>query len=239
MKQILTFTLVLLLLTQLSFGQEKENVEEKPYIEVTGHAEKKIVPDEIYLSITVKERESGRDKISVEQQEKDLRNALSELNIPIESLMIADAQADYVKVKWRKKDVISQSEYELKLSTAKQVADVFEKLDELKINNAFIARVNHSKIKEFRKELEIKAIKAAKAKADYLLNAIGQKTGPALIIKERNSGDYFIDGIRIRGINQLSGIKNSEYEDKYSSTQAVQFKKIKLETTIYVKFEIE
>ncbi|WP_170265025.1 SIMPL domain-containing protein [Salibacter halophilus] len=237
MKHILSLTLVFLFVTQLCFGQEKEDIEKKPYIEVTGHAEKKIVPDEIYLSITVKERESGRDKISVEQQEKDLKNALSKLNIPIESLTVADAQADYVKVTLMKKDVISQSKYELKLSTAKQVADVFEKLDELKINNAFIARVNHSKIKELKKENEIKAIKSAKTKAEYLLNAIGQKTGNALVIKERNSNHYFIDGIKVRG---SSSLPNPQYsKPDMENVKPVQFKKIKLETTIYVKFEIE
>jgi nicotinamide mononucleotide adenylyltransferase len=175
MRQILTLTIGLIFLTQMSLGQTQANIEQKPYIELTGRAEKKIVPDEIYLSITIKERESGRDKITVEQQEKDLRQALTDLNIPLELLTVADAQADYIRVKWTKKDVISQSEYELKLSTAQQVADVFEKLDEMKIDNAFISKVSHSKIKEYRKEVEIQAIKNAKSKADYLLAAIGTR----------------------------------------------------------------
>ncbi len=240
MRHILTLTIGLIFLTQISLGQTQTNIEQKPHIEVTGYAEKKIVPDEIYLSITIKERESGRDRITVEQQEMDIRQALNHLNIPLELLTVADAKADYIRVKWTKKDVISQSEYELKLSTAQQVADVFEKLDEMKIDNAFISKVSHSKIKEYRKEVEIEAIENAKAKADYLLAAIGQETGTALIINERNSNtsNYYIDGIQVRGARSSSGIMyEAPSQDKLKGT--IDFRKIKLETTIYVKFEIK
>lgn len=240
MKQILILSLGLIFLTQFSYGQEQKNFEQKPYIEVTGHSEKKIVPDEIYLFITIKERESGRDKTSVEQQETDLKKALQDLGIPRENLTVTDAQADYIRIKWTKKDVISQSEYELKLSTAQQVADVFKKLDDLKIDNAFISRVSHSKIKEYRKEVEIDAIKDAKSKADYLLASIGQETGTALIINEQksNSDDYYIDGMRVLpGRSSNAIMYEMPLQDKSIGT--IEFRKIKLEKTIYIKFEIK
>lgn len=238
MRYILTLTLGLICISQMSFAQNHTSSEQKPYIEVTGKAEKKIIPDEIYLSITIKERTSGKDEISVEEQEIKLRQALTDLNIPPDLLAVADAQADYIKVKWTKKDVISQSEYELKLTSAKQVAAVFSKLDEIKIDNAYISKVSHSKIKELRKEVNIEAIKNAKSKADYLLAAIGQQTGTALIINERNSesGDYY----RIE--NRLKTSANFSRETaalNEKSIGAIVFKKIKLEALIYVKFEIK
>ena len=238
MRYILTLTLGLICISQMSFAQNHTSGEQKPYIEVTGKAEKKIIPDEIYLSITIKERKSGKDEISVEEQEIKLRQALTDLNIPLDLLAVADAQADYIKVKWTKKDVISQSEYELKLTSAKQVAAVFSKLDEIKIDNAYISKVSHSKIKELRKEVNIEAIKNAKSKADYLLAAIGQQTGTALIINERNSesGDYY----RIE--NRLKTSANFSRETaalNEKSIGAIVFKKIKLEALIYVKFEIK
>jgi uncharacterized protein len=238
MTQISTLTLGFIFLTQILFAQDQKNFDQKPYIEVTGHAEKKIVPDEIYLSITIKERESGKDKISVEQQDIDLKKALQELNISLENLTVADAQADYIRVKWSKKDVISQSEYELKLMTAKQVAEVFQKLDDLKIDNAFISKVSHSKIKELRKEVEIEAIKAAKIKADYLLEAIGQKTGPALIINERgaDTGGHYRDVILLK---ETASISAYEGMTQGKTIGTIEFRKIKLETTMYVKFQVE
>lgn len=239
MRQILTMTLVVLFFSQISYGQTQTNIEEKPYIEVIGHADKKITPNQIYLSITIKERETGRNKITVEQQEKDLRKVLNDLNIPLELLSIADTQADYIRVKWTKKEVISQNEYELKLSTSQQVADVFEKLDEIKIDNAFISKVSHSKMKEYQKEVEIQAMKNAKSKADYLLAAIGHETGIALIINERNTSasDYYLDGINVRGSRGLASRQYAEPEDKSMGT--IEFRKIKLETKIFARFEIK
>jgi hypothetical protein len=174
----------------------------------------------------------------VEEQEIKLRQALTDLNIPLDLLAVADAQADYIKVKWTKKDVISQSEYELKLTSAKQVAAVFSKLDEIKIDNAYISKVSHSKIKELRKEGNIEAIKNAKSKADYLLAAIGQQTGTALIINERNSesGDYYRIENRLKTSANFSR-ETAAFNEK--SIGAIVFKKIKLEALIYVKFEIK
>lgn len=239
MKQIFVITIGIVFLTKIVYGQEQKTTEQKPYIEVTGYAEKKIVPDEIYLSITIKERESGRDKVTLEQQEKDLKKAISDLNIPIENLTVADAQADYIIIKWKKSNVISQSEYELKLATAQQVADVFDKLDELKIDNAFISKVSHSKIREFRQEVETEAIKAAKSKADYLLQAIGQQTGSALIIYEKTSNDdvFFIDGVQVRG--SIDSVETYSIPGQNDKLGVIEFRKIKLEVTFYVKFEID
>lgn len=240
MKQLTTFVLALLLLIPQSYAQAQAENPPKPYIEVLGYADKKVVPDEIYVAINIIERESGKDKITVEQQEADLRQALIELNIPIENLSVSDAQADYIRVKWSKKDVVSQSEYELKLANAQQVAEVFDKLDQLKIDNAYISKVSHSKIKEYRIEVETAAIKAAKTKADYLLAAIGQETGPALVINERasNMSGTYIDGILMNKTGNSAGLFSERAEtDSYKGS--IQFRKIKLETTIYVKFEVK
>ncbi|MFT5957853.1 MAG: hypothetical protein ACI87V_001737 [Flavobacteriales bacterium] len=99
---------------------------------------------------------------------------LTRLNIPLETLSISDATADCERVKSNKKDVVSQSEYELKLVEAQQVADVMGQLDSLKIKNAFLSRVSHSEIETMTKEVEIEAIQNAKEKADYLLEAVGE-----------------------------------------------------------------
>jgi len=239
MKHLLILAAVLMIRSQVLIGQVQSNAEQKPYIEVTGHAEKKVVPDEIYLSITIKEREVGKDKVTVEQQETDLKKALQTLGIGLDRLAVADAQADYIKVKWAKKEVVSQSEYELKLGTAQQVADVFAKLDELDIDNAYISKVNHSNIKALKKEIEVEAIKAAKTKADYLLAAIGQECGTALIINEQASyiANGYMDSMQVR-TSSAYGL-NAEQVGQSKALGTIEFKKINLETTIYVKFEIK
>jgi uncharacterized protein len=244
MKKLKTMTILLLLTATMTvFGQTTSNTEtEKPYIEVTGTAEKEIVPDEIYIAITIRERQEGKEKITIEKQEADLKEALKNIGVSLDNLSLSDANANYVRVKWTKKDVITKNEYVLKVTDALTVGKVFEKLDELKILDAQISRVSHSKLEEFKKEVRIMAIKAAKEKADYLLNAIGEQTGKALKVYEQ-SPSYKIDDsyLNVRGARNegslyyVDGVKMSEAD----KDKIIQFEKIKLQAAIYVKFEIK
>lgn len=212
---------------------------DQPYITVTGSAEQEIVPDEIYISFHIKEREEGREMQTIEMQENKLKEILQSLNIPIENLSLADANANYIRIKWTKKDVISRAEYVLKVKDATELGAVFEKFDELKIEDAYILRVSHSKIETFKKEVRIMAIKAAKEKADYLLTAIGSETGKPIEVYElkdqslnfRLEDQYLLRGNRSGGTTyHVDGIKGGK---------VIQFQKIKLQAQIFVRFAIK
>ena len=85
----------LLLLTATAFGQTNyETKQEQANIEVTGRAEKEIIPDEIYIAITIRERIEGRKKISIEKQETDLKKALKSINFSLDDLSLSDANAN-------------------------------------------------------------------------------------------------------------------------------------------------
>tara|TARA_B100000508_G_C11461112_1_gene279295 strand:- start:311 stop:1024 length:714 start_codon:yes stop_codon:yes gene_type:complete len=228
-----------------TYSQTATNSHTEPgTIEVVGSAEKEIVADEIYISITIRERESGKDQITIDQQEADLKGGLQRIGVDLENLSLSDANANYLPIKWSKKDVITRKIYELKVEDALMVGKVFEVLDELKITEAHIARVSHSKVEVLKKEVRIMAIKAAKEKADYLLEAIGQTTGRALKVNEqylenkldapylnmrsmanRRPNDlYYVDGLKMNSID---------------SDRFIQFEKIKLQSSIHVIFEIK
>lgn len=236
MKKVRVFFPVLILfLPYVSFGQDYLiQRPEKPFIEVTGIIEKEIIPDEIYISIKLSERMEGKTKISIEQQETALKSAIQSLGIDMKNLSLKGAIASYRKVKWTKKDVMANSEYLLMVSDAKTVGLVFDKLEALKITNANISRVDHSKIKEFKKETRINAIKAAKEKAEYLLEAIGEEVGMPLLIREqydnsplsRNSNGFFIANESYRNEVDLSSVD-------------LQFEKITVSSSVYVKFGIK
>ena len=243
MKPLKTMTVLLLLTATITvFGQiTTENETEKPYIEVTGTAEKEIIPDEIYIAITIKERHEGKEKITIDKQEADLKEALKSIDVSLDDLSLSDANANYIRVKWTKKDVITKTEYILKVGNALTVGKVFEKLDELKIVDAYILRVSHSKLLEFKKEVRIMAIKAAKEKADYLLTAIGEQTGKALKVNEitsnYNRDDSYLNVREAR--NESSSFYVDGVKMKGSDKVVIQFQKIKLQASIYVKFEIK
>jgi uncharacterized protein YggE len=213
--------------------------EQTPYIEVTGSSEKEIVPDEIYVEIVLRERFDNKLKITIEEQEKSLMKALLSIGIGLDRLTLSDANANVVKINWKKNDLINKKEYTLKLSTAQEVGAVYTELDKIEITQANITRVTHSKLDSLKKELRIEAIKNAKEKADYLLKAIGEQTGSPLIVKE-------VEKSSINSINNISGrgARGGMDMDKVYLFEpelkgVIQFQKIKLHSSIYVKFGIK
>lgn len=213
--------------------------ESKPHVDVTGTYEMEVVPDEIYVAIIVRERYEGRDKISIESQEEKLKAAIKELGIALENLSLSDANADYVKVKLAKKDVLTKKDYVLKLSDATQLGKVFEQLEKLQINDAYVSKLNHSKMDEFRKEVRKKAVVAAEDKARYMLIALGQQLGKPLIVEEipisttnynyRASNTHYYSNVRF-----LDGDSDSD-----SKSDEISFKKITIKASVFARFEIK
>ena len=240
-KQILT--LAFFLTTIITSGQvNTTKTEEQPYIEVNGTSEMEVVPDEIYIGIIINEKYENRVKVSIEEQEEKLKSAVKSLGIDLSNLYLSDVNADYVKIRWQKKDVLTKKDYTLKVSNATTVGLVFLELEKLEIRDAFISKVNHSKMDSLRKEVKTKAIKAAKDKADYLLAAIGEQTGKPLVVKDN---EYTSVGnmanVNVRGSSSFGEVFFVDGINKMRSegNNEIEFRKIKIQTSIYIKFSIK
>ena len=61
-------------------------------IEVTGSAEREIVPDEIYFLVSLREYMNGTNKISLEQLERQLQQAVKRAGIDPTDLRVEDVQ---------------------------------------------------------------------------------------------------------------------------------------------------
>ena len=235
MKQ-LTLLILILFTTQLFSQSNKQG----PFIEVNGFAKLEIVPDQIYIAITIHEKWEGKEKITIDSQEQKLKTELTNLGVDLKYLELSDENADYIKIKWTKKNLLAKTKYVLMVKDAQAVKNVFKKLSEIKIYDAEISRVSHSKIEEYKEEVRIKAIKNAKIKANYLLNAIDETVGKAIIVKENLNNEYqqmrpYAAGVyRPVKKNVSSGYLNEN--DSYSMT--INFQKITLTSSIYVKFLI-
>ena len=229
---------------QLNFHTYNDN---KRTIEVTGKAEMEIIPDEIYVSITLRERYESKVKLTLDKQEDSLKKKLMAIGIDLKNLTLSDATSDYVRVHWRKKDALNSKDYQLKLSTAEEVSKVFQALGELKIDEANIYKVDHSKLEEYKKDLRIKAVKDAKDKATYMLASINELPGVMTDLVELGASDYDKD-------EDISGWKNIHYYNSvgYDRAEAdsngnsasslypeVEFQKIKLNYQVQATFEIK
>lgn len=231
---------VLVFTSYTMHGQTLPLAEEKPFIEVTGTAGLEIAPDEIYVDIIIQERYDGKEKLPVDQQEQKLKTVLEQLHVDIKDLSLSSANAEYVNVKKVGKDVLTEKNYKLKLTDAFTVGKLFEQLDKIDLTNAYISMMNHSKMDSLKKEIRIKAIKAAKEKADYLLSAIGAKTGQPLMVQERDYGA--INPLALNSRNRGEYAEKELYKEGgviINVKENVQLKMLKIESAIFVKFAIK
>ncbi len=178
--------------------------------------------------------------MTIEEQEEKLKAAVKSIGIDLKNLFLSDANADYVKISWQKKDVLTKKDYTLKVSNATSVGQVFQELEKLEITDASVLKVNHSKIDSLRKEVRIMAIKAAKEKADYLLTAIGEQTGKPLIVTETPQPIIREEIARMPLRSSANFISIDDVPaSNGNKVQEIQFQKIKLSSGVYVKFSIK
>ena len=234
MKRI-NLAIFILLLAFSSHAQNEVNpLNSTPYIEVTGEGEMEVVPDEIYLHFTLKERYDGKKKVNIEDQEKKLKQYLKVNHFDLSKLSLANADEDYVVIKRKKKDVLASKDYLLEVSSTQELADVWEILDEIDASNAYIQKVDHSNMDALKKQVKIKAIKNAQEKASYLLNAVGQKVGKPLFIQERQN--FVQPYARVKTMALQTDVKSDVAP---APENAMSFKKIKLNYKVFARFAIE
>lgn len=158
-------------------------------IEVTGSAEREVVPDKIYFNITLKEFEDGRRKVPISDLEAQLQRAVRKAGLPDDQLRVADVQG--YRQWWGKKpeeNFFASKQYRLELSAPDKINQILTNVDDRGIARTDIGEVSHSQIEQLRREIKIEAIKAAREKAEYLLTALGESVGPVLEVQETDNG---------------------------------------------------
>ena len=211
---------------------------EKSIIDVTGTAAMEVSPDEIYIDLCLEERMEDGKKITLENLETDLKNELTKASIPLHNLYISDINAVIAKTGWFTKETLTTGYYSLKIIELPKIKKVFKIFEKLNITSAHITKASHSNIVELRKKNRINAIKAAKHKADYLLNAIGSKTGkPLKVIEQEQEYQNYATVNHLRNSNNYRASSISKIKPHHKGT--VQFENIKITSSIHVLFEIQ
>jgi uncharacterized protein YggE len=232
-------TVVCLALNQITIAQTAHgNSEKTATIKIAGSAEKEITPNEIFIAITIQERMEGKNKLTIDNQEKDLVNGLVKLGIEGNRLKLTGSQSNYIRTGWTRKNVMATAQYELKVTTADEAGYVFKLLDSLYIDQAYVKRLSHSKMKTFKKELDFEAMKNSKERAQNMLNAIDQKLGKAITVNETSSITSERHTMELYDI-QYDSVRFSQNQSRYSRKSAeLDFKKLKLVSHVQVVYEI-
>jgi uncharacterized protein len=214
-------------------------------ISVVGSAEIEIVPDEIYVSVTLREFTKDKKKYTIEELEKAFVNFVEkETGVTRKEIKMDNMDATVIALKRKSKDAVLQNTYEIKYSKPAQVNTLFAAMDSLNISNAYVVRYSHSKMDEYKKQIKINAMKAAKEKATYMLEAIGSQCGKPLEVHE-TTGYVTVDGEsqypQIRNVMQKYSNSSSVsglYYDEDKTETTIGGKTIKLRYEVNCTFEI-
>jgi len=211
-------------------------------IDVTGNFKMEIIPDRVFVSVTLDERTDVKHAYTYKQQEDSLLSLMKTMQIAKNKIQMKDAGNDYLNVRKLGKSVVAHKTYLIELQNVKQLNTLFSKLDRWMVYKAWIEKVDHSKIDSLKKQGQIAAITNAQEKAKYLLAPLGKSIGNVLYvsdIQDLSIGRTFnyIAGANVR--SKWSGVDSDDMNHEETPANDVDFETMKLEYLVTVKFEIK
>lgn len=218
-----------------------------PQISVSGSAEVKVAPDEIWLDVSVETRSETLEPARVENDEKIAR-ALKFLKTS--GIKEKDVQTDFINV---------QPDYDSNRSRVVPVAYIVQKSVKIRLTQITnfqavltglltngVNRVNDvdfrtTQLRKYRDQARSMAIRAAKEKANALVSELGAKLGkPCNISAADNMWSHRGYGNRMNLYNNMSQNVSSsgseptaDYEDAFAVGQ------ISVSANVNVSFLIE
>jgi len=230
MKRLFLTTLLASLALLLQSQTSEKNFIDQNYIEVSGKAQMKIIPDMFNVRIQISEKDS-KPKTSIEELEKTMISKFKDIGIDVsKDLSINDLSSSFQRHLIAKTDISVSKEYLLTVNNTNTLFKVFTVLESIGISNTRVTKVESSKIEEYRNEVKVKAVKAAKDKAAMLASAINQTIGRAIFIQENSQ---YQTSERMTNAVFLNAPPEEETD------QSLDFEKINIEYSVLVRFELK
>lgn len=169
------------------------------YIEVTGTSEIEIVPDKIHYLIEIREYfeeefdgkskpEEYRTKVPLSEIEQGLRGVLAEAGIPQNAIRTQEI-GDY----WRQQgqDFLLSKKFDITLTDFNQINEIVKRIETKGIHTMRIGELENNDMLAYHQKGKVEALKAARRKATYLVEALGKRLGEVIRIVEKDSGNVF------------------------------------------------
>lgn len=203
------------------------------YIEVTGTSEIEIVPDKIHYIIEIREYfeeefdgkskpEEYQTKVPLNRIEQSIRDVLEKVGIPKEAIRTQEI-GDY----WRERghDFLVSKKFDITLECFQQIDEIVKNVDTKGLNTMRIGELENKDIVVYHQKGKIEALKAAKRKAAYLVEALGEKLGNVIRIVENGEAGASLSVLQ-------SNVRSSD-ANSYDN-----FRTIKKNYSMLVRFEI-
>lgn len=167
------------------------------YIEVTSTSEIEIVPDKIHYLIEIREYfkeefdgkskpEEYRTKVPLSEIEQGLRGVLAEAGIPQNAIRTQEI-GDY----WRQQgqDFLLSKKFDITLTDFNQINEIVKRIETKGIHTMRIGELENNDMLAYHQKGKVEALKAARRKATYLVEALGERLGEVIRIVEKDSGN--------------------------------------------------
>lgn len=176
-------SIIALCIVSFVFSQTK-NFIDQPYLETSAEADTLVIPDRIYLKITISENDT-KNKKSVEELENIMVQKLKNLGIDTnKQLLMNNLASNYKKYVLKTSDVMKTKSYDLLVFDGLTAGKVIQELENEDISNIQLLKTQHSQEEKILADLKKRAIIKAKKNANNIANAIGQKVGNAIFISD-------------------------------------------------------
>lgn len=162
-------------------------------ITVTGSAEMVVPPDEVELEITLTEQGSWN---TISKMENALMKLLLGHDIHKDKMIFNGGFTSFYWYYWwhHRNDSRKSKKIILKLDAKTNFMKLVQDLDKDYISHIRITKTSNKDLQKLRKKVKIQAIKAAKEKASYLLEAVDEELGDlveVIELEEVNSNQNF------------------------------------------------
>lgn len=218
--------LVAALMLTTSLYAQQTNVMDQPYIEVSGRAEVEVVPDKIYVQITIDGDSKGQE--TVLQQEKEMVQRFDALGIDVEKKLVVQ---ELFNSALKSNKVTTFKMYRLEVNSATQLAHVFQALQAIGIAQAEIESVDVSNKEELIQKIRAEAAQNARQNALVLANALGQELGKALFVQDYSTSPYEYMNMSTRDY-AVSEVREVVAE----AAPVLEFQKVTLNSSVRVRF---
>jgi uncharacterized protein YggE len=230
-----TALLAMSTLTIFTVDATAQQADLRKKISVSGTAETEVTPDIIYIDISLKEYlkdGNSKKKVDITTLETQLYNAVQKAGLAKENLMINNLSSwNYPTEKKKDPAFLASKQYRLKVSDLNKFNQIIESIDAKGIASTNVSSYDYSKIESLKRDLKIKALLAAKEKATYMVEALGDKLGSVLEIQD--VGDNIIQPV------YRNYAMKAEMAMDAAQAPEIDFKKIKLSFTVNTVFEIK
>jgi hypothetical protein len=234
MKKILLTFFILLSIN--SFSQNKNSID-IPFIEASGKADTLVIPNKIWISVMLMEKDY-KGKKSVEELEKEMIEKLESIGINTEkSLSLNYMSSNFKNYILKQTDIFKSKSYSILVTDAKTTAKVFIALEEIGISNVRIDKIENTEEKKIKLLINGKAILNAKQTAESFVKPLNQKVGNAIQIS-----NFEIMSNQFAGqLNEVVvvGYSSKSHGIRTSSDNNIEFEKIKISSSVQAKFLLE